>query len=106
MLCKYAVTEQSCYQPNAAVLGRAQWQPTDRRSHGSECCANLLLQSNRVIGVMQLFSVENNGSQLIEGHVAVFAQLKIPGNSQLSTLFCFAAGCAQRGKVYFLSLIV
>ena len=59
----------------------------------------ILLQQNRVVGAMQLYSVERKVSQPIEGHAAAFAQLKIEGNTQPSTLFCFAVRGAQGGKV-------
>ena len=39
---------------------------------------------------MQLYSVERNVSQPIEGHAAAFSRLKMEGNQQESTLFCFA----------------
>ena len=48
---------------------------------------------------MQLYSVERKVSQPIEGHAAAFAQLKIEGNTQASTLFVFAVRGAQGGKV-------
>ena len=50
---------------------------------------------------MQLYSVERKVSQPIEGHAAAFAQLKIEGNTQASTLFVFAVRGAQGGKVGF-----
>ena len=63
-------------------------------------------QQNRVVGAMQLYSVERKVSQPIEGHAAAFANFKMAGNSQPSTLFCFAVRGAQGGKVisleYFL----
>ena len=34
-------------------------------------------QNNRVVGAMQLFSVERNVSQPIEGHAAAFSQFKV-----------------------------
>ena len=56
-------------------------------------------QQNRVVGAMQLYSVERKVSQPIEGHAAAFAQFKMPGNQAESTLFCFAVRGAQGGKV-------
>ena len=58
-------------------------------------------QQNRVVGAMQLYSVERKVSQPIEGHAAAFAQFKMPGNQHESTLFCFAVRGAQGGKVSF-----
>lgn len=37
-------------------------------------------QANRVVGAMQLYSVDRRVSQPIEGHAASFAQLKLDGN--------------------------
>ena len=45
---------------------------------------------NRVVGAMQLSSVERKVSQPIEGHAAAFMQFKMEGNPNESTLFCFA----------------
>lgn len=59
----------------------------------------IFLQTNRVVGAMQLYSVERKVSQPIEGHAAAFAQFTIPGNAAPSTLFCFAVRGAQGGKV-------
>ena len=62
----------------------------------------LLFQQNRVVGAMQLYSVERKVSQPIEGHAAAFASIKLEGNAQPSTLFCFGVRGAQGGKVYHL----
>nr|NP_001236999.1 clathrin heavy chain [Glycine max]AAC49294.1 clathrin heavy chain [Glycine max] len=43
-----------------------------------------------VKGRMQLFSVEQQRSQALEAHAASFAQFKVPGNENPSTLFLFA----------------
>jgi hypothetical protein len=48
---------------------------------------------------MQLYSVERKCSQPIEGHAASFAQFKMEGNAEQSTLFCFAVRTVQGGKV-------
>ena len=56
-------------------------------------------QQNRVVGAMQLYSVERKVSQPIEGHAAAFSQFKMEGNPEFSTLFCFAVRSAQGGKV-------
>lgn len=57
------------------------------------------LQQNRVVGAMQLYSVERKVSQPIEGHAAAFSTFKMNGNATPSTLFCFAVRGAQGGKV-------
>lgn len=58
-------------------------------------------QQNRVVGAMQLYSVERKVSQPIEGHAAAFSQFKMQGNAAESTLFCFAVRGAQGGKVMY-----
>ena len=61
-------------------------------------------QQNRVVGAMQLYSVERKVSQPIEGHAAAFAQFKMEGNPEFSKLFCFAVRSAAGGKVNSSSL--
>ena len=56
-------------------------------------------QQNRVVGAMQLYSVERKVSQPIEGHAASFAQFKVAGNAEASNLFTFAVRGAAGGKV-------
>lgn len=56
-------------------------------------------QQNRVVGAMQLYSVERKVSQPIEGHTAAFCPFKVEGNPNESNLFCFAVRGAQGGKV-------
>jgi len=61
-------------------------------------------QNNRVVGAMQLYSVERNVSQPIEGHAAAFSQFKMEGNQQESTLFCFAVRGAAGGKLHIIEV--
>lgn len=63
------------------------------------------LQQNRVVGAMQLYSVDRKVSQPIEGHAAGFAQFKMEGNAEESTLFCFAVRGQAGGKVYNITTI-
>ncbi len=56
-------------------------------------------QEGRVVGRMQLYSIERKVSQPIEGHAAAFTQFKLDGNKKTSTLFSFAVRGAQGGKV-------
>ena len=53
---------------------------------------------------MQLYSVERKCSQPIEGHAASFAQFKMEGNAELSTLFCFAVRTVQGGKLHIIEV--
>jgi len=61
-------------------------------------------ETNRVVGAMQLYSVERKVSQPIEGHAAAFSQFSMPGNSAPSTLFCFAVRGAQGGKLHVIEV--
>jgi len=61
-------------------------------------------QQNRVVGAMQLYSVERKVSQPIEGHAAAFSQFKLNGNTKESTLFCFAVRGAQGGKLHVIEV--
>ena len=56
-------------------------------------------QDNRVVGSMQLYSVDRKVSQPIEDHAACFAQFKKPESPNETTLFSFAVRGPQGGKV-------
>uniref|UniRef100_A0A2K6FRV2 Clathrin heavy chain n=1 Tax=Propithecus coquereli TaxID=379532 RepID=A0A2K6FRV2_PROCO len=57
-------------------------------------------QQNRVVGAMQLYSVDRKVSQPIEGHAATFAEFKMEGNAKPATLFCFAVRGPTGGKLH------
>ncbi|KAA0188628.1 Clathrin heavy chain 2 [Fasciolopsis buskii] len=61
-------------------------------------------QDKRVVGYMQLYSVEKRVSQPIEGHAAAFAQFKPEGSSAPTTLFCFASRNAQGCKLHIIDI--
>ncbi|KTF74352.1 hypothetical protein cypCar_00016021 [Cyprinus carpio] len=61
-------------------------------------------QQNRVVGAMQLYSVERKVSQPIEGHAAGFGQFKMEGNAEESTLFCFAVRGQAGGKLHIIEV--
>lgn len=61
-------------------------------------------QQSRVVGAMQLYSVERKVSQPIEGHAASFATFKMEGNPEISTLFCFAVRTTQGGKLHIIEV--
>ncbi|KAL0900597.1 hypothetical protein Bca101_084558 [Brassica carinata] len=52
-----------------------------------------------VNGNMQLFSVDQQQSQALEGHAASFAQFKVPGNENPSTLISFATKSFNAGQI-------
>lgn len=64
-----------------------------------ELIQGIQAQENRVVGRMQLYSVERKVSQPIEGHAAAFTQFKTEMNKKPSTLFSFAVRGPQGGKV-------
>ncbi|CAL1614921.1 unnamed protein product [Knipowitschia caucasica] len=61
-------------------------------------------QQNRVVGAMQLYSVERKVSQPIEGHAAAFGEFKVEGNALPSTLFCFAVRSPAGGKLHIIEV--
>lgn len=52
---------------------------------------------NRVVGRMQLYSVERGVSQSLEGHACSFARFKTDNNPAPSNVFIFAVRNAQGG---------
>jgi clathrin heavy chain len=56
-------------------------------------------QQGRVVGAMQLYSKDKNVSQPIEGHAAVFAEIKLEGSSIPTKVFAFAVRNLQGSKV-------
>uniref|UniRef100_A0A8C5CK67 Clathrin heavy chain n=1 Tax=Gadus morhua TaxID=8049 RepID=A0A8C5CK67_GADMO len=61
-------------------------------------------QQNRVVGAMQLYSVDRKVSQPIEGHAAAFGEFKVEGNTTASTLFCFAVRSQAGGKLHIIEV--
>ena len=61
-------------------------------------------KDNRVVGQMQLYSVDKGVTQPMEGHTAAFAQFKVPGNAKESTLFCIGVRTATGGKLHIIEV--
>ncbi|XP_039724292.1 clathrin heavy chain 2 isoform X3 [Pteropus medius] len=61
-------------------------------------------QQNRVVGAMQLYSVDRKVSQPIEGHAGAFAEFKSEGNAKPATLFCFAVRSPSGGKLHIIEV--
>uniref|UniRef100_A0A3Q2HY86 Clathrin heavy chain like 1 n=1 Tax=Equus caballus TaxID=9796 RepID=A0A3Q2HY86_HORSE len=59
---------------------------------------------NRVVGAMQLYSVDRKVSQAIEGPAAAFAEFKSEGNAKPATLFCFAVRNPAGGKLHIIEV--
>lgn len=61
-------------------------------------------QDKRVVGSMQLYSVEKKVSQPIEGHAAAFARFTPEGSSTSTTLFAFAVRNVQGCKLHIIDV--
>ncbi|CAF4095884.1 unnamed protein product, partial [Rotaria sp. Silwood2] len=61
-------------------------------------------EEGRVVGRMQLYSVERKVSQPIEGHAAAFTQFKLEENKKSSKLFSFAVRGPQGGKLHIIEV--
>ncbi|CAF3960600.1 unnamed protein product [Adineta steineri] len=61
-------------------------------------------QEGRVVGRMQLYSIERKVSQPIEGHAAAFTQFKLEGNKKSSTLLSYAVRGPQGGKLHIIEI--
>lgn len=61
-------------------------------------------RDGRIVGAMQLFSVERQVSQAIEGHAASFANFTPDGCKEPSILFTFAKRTATEAKLYIIEV--
>ncbi|CAG2169329.1 unnamed protein product, partial [Oppiella nova] len=61
-------------------------------------------QQNRVVGAMQLYSVERKVSKPIDGLAAAFTQFKCEGNREISTLLCYAVRTQAGGKLHVIEV--
>ncbi|XP_076453409.1 clathrin heavy chain 1-like [Babylonia areolata] len=112
------VTDQAVY--HWAMEGDSQPQKVfDRHSNLAGCqiinyrtddkqqwllLIGISAQQNRVVGAMQLYSVERKVSQPIEGHAAAFATFTVDANPNPSTLFMFAVRGPQGGKLHVIEV--
>ena len=62
-------------------------------------------QQQRVVGAMQLYSVDRSVSQPIEGHAAAFVPFKMDGNKSPSNIFTFAVRNQAGGKLHIIEVI-
>lgn len=92
------------FERHASLVGSQIIQyKTDKDCKWCEL-TGIAAKDGRVVGSMQLYSVDKNVSQPIEGHAGTFAYLKMPGNSAPSTLFCIAARTAAGGKLHIIEV--
>lgn len=61
-------------------------------------------KDGRIAGNMQLYSVEKNVSQSIEGHIAAFANYTVQGATRPSTLFALAVRTQVAAKLLILEV--
>eukprot|EP00033_Pygsuia_biforma_P001350 GCRY01001529.1.p1 GENE.GCRY01001529.1~~GCRY01001529.1.p1 ORF type:complete len:1614 (+),score=231.96 GCRY01001529.1:130-4971(+) len=62
-------------------------------------------QEKRINGKMQLFNVDKQVSQVIDGHCAVFSSYLSEGSSSESVLFCFANKTVDVCKLHILEIV-
>jgi len=62
------------------------------------CVVGIAQKQDRIVGNIQLYSVERKVSQPIEGHAAGFVNLKMGGSDY--NLFCFASRTPAHSKLY------
>jgi len=68
------------------------------------CLIGISQKEGRIAGNMQLYSVEKNVSQSIEGHAACFANHTVAGATRPSTLFAIAVRTATAAKLLILEV--
>ncbi|CAD6192939.1 unnamed protein product [Caenorhabditis auriculariae] len=68
------------------------------------CLVGISAKDSRVVGNMQLYSVERKVSQPIEGHAACFVRFKAEGNAHPSNLFCFSVKNDAGGKLHIIEV--
>jgi len=68
------------------------------------CLIGISQKEGRVVGNIQLFSVEKNVSQSIEGHAAAFANYTVPGATRPSVIFAIAVRTAVAAKLLILEV--
>eukprot|EP00179_Madagascaria_erythrocladioides_P027344 CAMPEP_0198339874 /NCGR_PEP_ID=MMETSP1450-20131203/41547_1 /TAXON_ID=753684 ORGANISM="Madagascaria erythrocladiodes, Strain CCMP3234" /NCGR_SAMPLE_ID=MMETSP1450 /ASSEMBLY_ACC=CAM_ASM_001115 /LENGTH=1712 /DNA_ID=CAMNT_0044044827 /DNA_START=107 /DNA_END=5242 /DNA_ORIENTATION=+ len=68
------------------------------------CVVGISKDGARIKGTMQLYSVDKQVSQVIEGHACAFASFKCAGATAPSTMFSFAVRTAAGAKCYVLEV--
>jgi clathrin heavy chain len=60
--------------------------------------------SDRIVGSMQLYSMERKQSQALEGHAAAFFTTTLDGATKPTTLFCFGSRTAASAKLFVIEV--
>ncbi|XP_078197650.1 clathrin heavy chain 2 isoform X18 [Callithrix jacchus] len=99
------VREKVGEQAQVVIIDTSDPMALIRRPVSAESAiVNPASKQNRVVGAMQLYSVDRKVSQPIEGHAAAFAEFKIKENAKPSTLFCFAVRNSTGGKLHIIEV--
>jgi len=61
-------------------------------------------KDGRVMGYMQLYSIERAQSQCLDGHTGTFIDIQLDGNTKPSTLFCMAMRTPAGGKLHIIEV--
>uniref|UniRef100_H0WIF6 Clathrin heavy chain n=1 Tax=Otolemur garnettii TaxID=30611 RepID=H0WIF6_OTOGA len=92
------------FERHASLAGCQVVNYRTDESHKWLLLMGLSAQQNRVVGAMQLYSVDRKVSQPIEGHAAAFAEFKVEGNTTPATLLCFAVRGPAGGKLHIIEV--
>lgn len=68
------------------------------------CLVGIAQSEGRIVGNMQLYSIERKVSQAIEGHACAFADFTPDGATGPSTLFTFAKRSPTESKLYIIEV--
>ena len=68
------------------------------------CLVGISQKEGRIVGALQLYSVEKKISQSIEGHACAFSTFTFQGATKPSIVFTFAVRTATAAKVYILEV--
>eukprot|EP00027_Filamoeba_sp_ATCC50430_P011479 CAMPEP_0168551566 /NCGR_PEP_ID=MMETSP0413-20121227/6241_1 /TAXON_ID=136452 /ORGANISM="Filamoeba nolandi, Strain NC-AS-23-1" /LENGTH=1709 /DNA_ID=CAMNT_0008582101 /DNA_START=58 /DNA_END=5187 /DNA_ORIENTATION=- len=61
-------------------------------------------REGRIVGAIQLYSVERKTAQAIEGHAAAFGNFVVDGGTEPTILFTFAKKTATESKLYIIEV--
>lgn len=68
------------------------------------CLVGIASRDGKIVGAMQLYSVNRNMSQALEGHCCSFASFTPDGAKSPSTLFSFAKKTETESKLYIIEV--
>lgn len=95
---------QKIFDRHASLIGSQIINYRVNRDENWMFLIGISAKENRVVGAMQLYSRERGVSQPLEGHAAAFAEIRLPGSSQPTKLFCFAVKTATAAKLHIVEV--